>query len=110
MPYKDPVARKACNDRMRREKSEQYAAAARRRELKRKFNLTVEQYEDMLAAQGGVCAICRKPPNEGKRLAVDHCHKTNKVRGLLHGNCNRGVGLLGDDPVLLRAAAEYLEK
>jgi hypothetical protein len=73
-------------------------------------------YTAVLAEQGGVCAICKKPetnrsngPNP-KRLSVDHCHETGKARGLLCNNCNRAIGLLGDAPDLLRAAAEYLER
>ena len=73
-------------------------------------------YAAMNLAQDGVCAICKKPelnrsngPNP-KRLSVDHCHETGAVRGLLCNNCNRAIGLLGDDPALLRAAVEYLER
>ena len=87
----------------------------RRRDLPRTYGITYEGYEQMLAAQGGVCAICGKDePNEhgrtGKkfRLAVDHCHDTGVVRGLLCQTCNRALGLLRDDPALLRKAMEYL--
>ena len=69
----------------------------------------------MLADQNGVCAICGKDePNEhgrtGKkfRLAVDHCHDTGVVRGLLCQKCNRASGLLKDDLTLLQKAMEYL--
>jgi hypothetical protein len=88
---------------------------------KRKFNLaknyglTVAEYDTMLREQGGVCAVCGKDePNAhgrtGKqfRLAVDHCHKTGEVRGLLCQKCNRAIGLLEDDPVLMRRAISYL--
>jgi hypothetical protein len=70
----------------------------------------------MLEAQGGCCAVCRKPESaRNKRgellpLAVDHCHQTGKVRALLCSLCNKGIGLFGDDPALLRAAADYLER
>lgn len=64
----------------------------------------------MLEAQGGVCAICKGPetkPN-AKYLAVDHDHATGAVRGLLCNNCNRAIGLLGDDAERLIAGADYL--
>ncbi len=80
-----------------------------------KYGLSVDGYNSMLLEQGGVCAICRRPESQvmkGTRqsLTVDHDHETGHVRGLLCGNCNRGMGQLGDDAVRLRAAAEYLEK
>jgi 5-methylcytosine-specific restriction endonuclease McrA len=84
--------------------------AARRAVLMRDFGITLEEYEAMDAAQNGVCAICRRKCKSGRRLAVDHCHKTSKVRGLLCMNCNNAIGRMGDDPLLLRAAASYLER
>lgn len=88
---------------------------------KRKFNLaknyglTVADYDALLRSQNGVCAICGEDePNAhgrtGKqfRLAVDHCHETGKVRGLLCQKCNRAIGLLKDDPATLRRAISYL--
>lgn len=88
---------------------------------KRKFNLaknyglTVEEYNAMLRRQGGVCAVCGRgePAEHGRtgkqfRLAVDHCHETGAVRGLLCQKCNRAIGLFGDDPILIRKAISYL--
>jgi hypothetical protein len=88
---------------------------------KRKFNLqkfyglTIAQYNAMEREQAGVCAICRKgePNAHGRtgrqfRLSVDHCHDTGVVRGLLCQKCNRAVGLLGDDPIIMRRAISYL--
>jgi hypothetical protein len=76
--------------------------------LKRKFGLTPEQYDEMLAAQDGRCMICRRPPAEGKTLDIDHDHETGRVRGLLCRNCNHGVGKFFEDVWLLMAAAGYL--
>ena len=78
------------------------------------FNLTVKQYELMLKSQNGKCAICCQPETmklngKIKRLSVDHCHRTGKVRGLLCNNCNTAIGKFNDDPELLRNAALYLE-
>jgi hypothetical protein len=75
--------------------------------LKQMYGISGVDYEIMLKKQGGVCAICKRSPNK-KRLAVDHCHKTNMVRGLLCLICNVAVGLLKDDPALLESALEYL--
>lgn len=86
----------------------------RNNNLKRLYGITSDEYEEILEAQGYVCAICKSPPHrEGKpnkqRLHVDHDHVTGKIRGLLCYHCNTGVGQFRDLPVLLRAAAEYLE-
>ena len=92
----------------RRKHPEQAAAAARRHKLKRLFGITVDQYNEMLAEQDGVCAICRRASPDGRRLHVDHCHKTKTVRGLLCHDCNRGLGMFRDDPENFSRAAEYL--
>ena len=65
--------------------------------LLRLFNLTVADYERLLTYQGGVCAICKRPPKEEKRLAVDHDHKTGLIRGLLCHVCNQIVGYFQDN-------------
>lgn len=77
--------------------------------LKRKFSLTVTEYETMFEAQGGRCAICRSTP-DSKRLAVDHDHQTGQIRGLLCANCNRALGLMKDNVDRLAAAIEYLTR
>jgi hypothetical protein len=73
-----------------------------------RFGLTVEDYQAMLAAQGGVCAICGTPPTDRRRLAVDHNHETGAVRGLLCVPCNQALGRFKDSPDVLAAAAMYL--
>ena len=65
-----------------------------------------DDYDALLALQGGVCAICSK----NRPLGVDHCHLFNEVRGLLCDKCNLGLGMFDDDPDRLRAAADYLER
>jgi hypothetical protein len=85
-------------------------ATNRRVTLKRYHGITVEAYATMLAAQGGVCAICKGPPTRDREnLDVDHCHSSATLRGLLCSHCNRSLGLMGDDPERLRAAAAYLD-
>lgn len=83
-------------------------ALMRRRDLRRNYGIEVEEYDAMLVAQNGVCAICEQPCVSGRRLAVDHDHRTNRVRGLLCSRCNQGLGLFGDDPERMRAAIAYL--
>jgi hypothetical protein len=83
-------------------------ASDRRSHLRRTFGITPEQYDRMLVAQGGGCAICRKPPRDDIALHVDHDHETGAIRKLLCFDCNAGLGKLGDDVELLRAAITYL--
>lgn len=85
-----------------------------RKQLCKKRGITIEAFDAMLSAQGGVCAVCkkRKPWGKGKsdELCIDHCHKTNKVRALLCHGCNAALGMVEDNPFLLEALAEYLRK
>ncbi|MDQ4132357.1 MAG: endonuclease VII domain-containing protein [Actinomycetota bacterium] len=83
--------------------------AARAGHLKRKYGITIEQYEAMLALQGGTCAICRRPPAPNTSLHVDHDHETGEIRGLLCFTCNNFLGDVEEDLQRLRAAAGYLE-
>ena len=83
--------------------------------LRDKFGMTPEDYAERLEAQNGVCAICGKPETHKrdgivKPLAVDHCHETGAVRGLLCHSCNLGLGHMKDNPAVLQAAARYLEE
>ncbi len=88
--------------------------------LKNRHGISVEQYEEILALQGGVCAACKKPPVKGARLlSVDHDHKCcpskdkscgKCIRGLLHSECNWILGASGENAELLRSIAEYADK
>ena len=75
--------------------------------LRKKFDMVPEQYEMLMDMQGGVCAICGAVEPDGKRLAVDHCHKNKQVRGLLCKKCNWSIAAFDHDDLILRAA-EYL--
>jgi hypothetical protein len=78
--------------------------------LRKKYGITLEQYEDMLAAQDGCCAICKRAVEAApRRLHVDHDHVTGRVRGILCYLCNTGLGVFKDDVERMRAAIEYLE-
>jgi hypothetical protein len=80
--------------------------------LKAEYGISLEQYEDLLDEQGGVCAICKRPPSGENHantyLHVDHDHVSGHVRGLLCHPCNTAIGLLGDDPERIQAAASYV--
>lgn len=75
----------------------------------KKYGLTELDYESLLKKQHGVCAICKRPEAQVKKLAVDHCHDENKIRGLLCMRCNVGLGNFEDNPNLLKAALMYLQ-
>lgn len=77
----------------------------------REFGLTEESHEALLASQGGTCAICKRPERHKShsRLAIDHDHKTGKVRGLLCHGCNVSIGHMEDRIEWLRSAISYLE-
>jgi len=79
-------------------------------QLRIKFGITYADYQEMVRAQDGGCAICGEECPSGRQLAVDHDHATGRVRGLLCGPCNSGLGHFRDRVALLRAAADYLEK
>lgn len=89
----NPEARKRIYDRSR---------------LKTTYGLSKEE-ADWVLDYDGACFLCGGYSSDGKRLHVDHCHETGKVRGLLCNHCNRGVGCFRDQPDLMRMAADYLQ-
>lgn len=84
----------------------------RRSQWAKKYGLTPDDYDRMLAEQGGACLICALTPeaahSDGALLHVDHCHRTGAVRGLLCRHCNLAIGQLRDDPARLARALTYL--
>lgn len=90
-----------------------HADAERLRRRLLQYELTTEQFDQMLVDQGGVCAICggtsARADGDGS-LVVDHDHATGAVRALLCNLCNAGIGHLRDDPRIMRAAIDYVEK
>lgn len=78
----------------------------RARIIKKLYGITQEEFEARSAAQGGLCAICKKL----KRLVVDHDHATGRIRGLLCTPCNAALGIFGDGKELLKVALQYLEE
>lgn len=87
----------------------------REQELERKYGITYQDYLDMLDTQHGVCSICKRPERllgKGgaiRPLNVDHCHTTDKVRGLLCAGCNLALGNLEDNIDYLKSDIIYLE-
>jgi Autographiviridae endonuclease VII len=80
----------------------------REERLKQVYGLSPQDYEAMVAQQGGVCRVCKTKP--ARPLFVDHCHASGRVRGLLCHPCNAALGFMRDDPVIAAAAAEYLRE
>jgi hypothetical protein len=79
--------------------------------LKRRYGITVDDYSKMMEDQNYRCAICLTDKcQSGRNFAVDHNHKTGKVRALLCSACNQGLGNFKDSPELIQKAINYLEK
>ena len=84
--------------------------------LKTRYNITIEDYNKLLIKQNNICAICGKEEistdckGKIRKLSVDHNHSTGKVRGLLCGKCNQGIGNLDENIYNLKMAIRYLEK
>ncbi len=84
--------------------------------LKKEYGITLNDFKLKLKEQNNVCAICEQPEQatykgiKKKDLAVDHCHKTGEIRGLLCSKCNTGLGVFKESPELLNSAIKYLKK
>ncbi len=78
--------------------------------LQRRFGITASDFDILLERQGGGCALCgtRQPLGRWGRFAVDHCHETGRVRGLLCNRCNAALGVLGDTPTRIARVHEYV--
>ncbi len=98
--------------RWRKNNPGRHAMLWRTRTLKNKYGLTLDRYAEMLAGQGGKCAICKgnQRGNGTRNFAIDHDHKTGAVRGLLCDRCNVGLGHFVDNRALLLEGADYLAK
>lgn len=107
---------KSCQVRLNRERverdPEKYRVMQKRNHLRKKYGLSLEEYQELFDRQGGRCAICREGPDGAGRkyghLNVDHDHDTGLVRGLLCSRCNTALGLLRDDLEIVYAAEAYL--
>lgn len=113
--YQLPEVKERRRETLRRWYRNQDNEVLRRKANLVKYGLSDAEYESLLIKQGGRCAICGNLPDpSGKgsaaRLHIDHDHVTNLNRALLCCRCNPGIGYFQDDPALLRAAADYIEK
>ena len=110
---------KECDNKARQKWSannpERSHLSQRQRNLKHRFGVDLEWYEEQFKKQNYSCAICKTKTNKtvGDRqfwnFSVDHCHDSGKIRGILCNNCNRALGLFQDNPELLKKAASYVE-
>jgi hypothetical protein len=96
---------KVCNNRRSQESRKRLHGGSRHYHLKHRYGIGADDFDRMVAEQGGVCAICGRPDPEH----VDHDHETGAVRGILCFNCNGGLGQFRDDIDALQCAAVYLE-
>lgn len=136
MPYKDDATRKAYMKEYHAKWYEQHKekrlkqiaeytaskpkewiqAKGRRHHLKRRYNITPQEYETKLASQDYKCALCSKDASDNKRggkldpLHIDHCHISGKLRDLLCHQCNSGLGQFKDNIEILQKAIDYLRK
>lgn len=116
MPNRERARRWQRENPERREKYQQLYRASgrkaisdRRSYLKRSFGMTLEQYDAMLSAQGGGCAICGRPPSARISLHVDHDHDTGRIRALLCFPCNNALGLLQESEGVVLKMLGYLQ-
>jgi hypothetical protein len=97
---------KPCHNYRGRETRDRLYGGSRNYHLKRRYGITAADYDAMVEAQGGLCALCRERAPEH----VDHDHVTGAVRGVLCSCCNQGLGNFRDSVASLRAAVDYLER
>lgn len=117
----NPEKRNAARKKVRDAKPEQHRATVKKwrdrnpdkvagYELKKNYGITLEEYNVILTRQGGKCACCGRDQNTcGRKLFVDHCHETGRIRGIICNRCNYGIGALGDNIEGVQRALEYLK-
>lgn len=100
---------RAYMERKRKENPEQIALYQQRSHFKRNYGVTLKWRDKQIETQGNLCAICKQAPQQ-QGLAVDHCHKTGKVREMLCNHCNTGLHRMEQDIEWFRAAEAYLRR
>lgn len=109
MPYKDPEDKRLYWKEYSKLKRVQKRYDSYKSNLKIKFGLTLEQYNEILIKQNFCCALCERHVSQFKiRLAVDHDHKTGRIRGLLCTSCNVALAVLGDSEESIQNVLDYL--
>jgi len=82
----------------------------KRRDLKRKYGISLEEYDLLFKSQGKTCAICKSKKSSGKGWHTDHDHKTGAIRGILCHFCNLALGHFKDDPDIMKHSIKYLNR
>ncbi len=101
---------KECDKERVKSRHKENPERTRNNDLKRNYGITLDEHTKMYEEQEGLCAICGNEGNgKWKKLCVDHCHSTGKVRKLLCHHCNTALGLVGDNISTLQAMVEYLK-
>lgn len=111
MAYKDLDKKRTFERRYREENRERINLIRHRSRMKKTYGLSLEEIEALRESQDNKCPICSRDFSEAAErsdFAVDRCHETGQVRGLLCNMCNRGLGHFNDDPELLEKAIDYL--
>ena len=109
--YKKLYAQKMRDEGRAKPKTAEQAEKNRDRQYRERYGITLSEYNEMFAEQDGKCACCGEHQLEDKRrLAVDHCHDSGDVRGLLCFDCNIGIGKLGDNIEGIERALNYLRR
>ena len=101
---------KPCNSKITKKYRKKNLDKMKAYDRQRKFGITPDEYNEMLENQNYVCAICKQKCKSGRNLAVDHCHDTGKIRGLLCICCNRGLGVYKNNISTLENAINYLNR
>jgi hypothetical protein len=99
--------------RWRRDNRERVLRSDHNKHLLKSYGITIGQYDVMVAVRENRCDICGRTPEETgdlRRLAVDHCHETGRIRGLLCRFCNTAIGQLGDSVLVMEKALEYMRR
>lgn len=110
-PSRRPGNRTAQAKAWRQKNKERISVYQKNRNLLKQYGISLIQRDEMIASQGGVCDLCKKPFGEnGKRPNVDHCHKTGKIRAIIHHNCNQILANAKDSTEVLQLGIQYLEK
>lgn len=107
---KTPRGKKKYHDQYARKRERLTTEGYRWRRIKQKYGISQAEYEALLSSQNGKCGICFTGTPTRGTFAVDHCHDTGRIRGLLCSTCNSGIGLLKDKLEILEAAVAYMRR
>lgn len=101
--------RKKYFNKWRAKQDPEYIREYKRAKLLEKYGITPDEYKKLFKKQKGKCAICNKKPIKGRNLAIDHCHETGRIRGLLCFRCNFGLSYFSEDAEMLLRASKHIK-